>query len=248
MLLFNKILPQLVLPFGIVMLLLLLAVWKKQGWPAVTAMLVLYAASIPFVGDRLIGWLEGQYAPMAMIEAGPADAVVVLGGILGPAHRDGYMPNRSEQGERFDAGVALVLAGQAQRLVFTGARRHWIDGETTEGDQLERLAISHGVPAEKIFVTRVVDNTATEATAVAELMIAQGWKRVILVTSGWHLPRAMLLFRRAGVVAQPFPVDLRRGEPRRPEIIDFVPSAVAWQTTETALRECYGYAFYRITR
>ena len=158
------------------------------------------------------------------------------------------MPNWSDSVERFEAGVALIQAERASRLVFTGARRQWLERETTEGEQLRRLAIARGVAPEKILVTRFVDNTATEATAVADLMKADGQKRIILVTTSWHMPRAAYLFRKAGVDCQPFPVDFRldRTRPMIPQ--DFVPSAGAWKDTETALRELYGYAFYRIFR
>ena len=79
-------------------------------------------------------------------------------------------------------------------------------------------------------------------------MKADGQRRVILVTTSWHMPRAAYLFRRAGIDCQPFPVDFHLDTTRRVKALDFVPSAGAWQGTETALRECYGYAFYRIFR
>jgi len=108
--------------------------------------------------------------------------------------------------------------------------------------------VARGVAPEKILVTRYVDNTATEAAAVADLMKADGQRRIILVTTSWHMPRAVYLFRRAGIDCQPFPVDFHLDETRSLKLLDFVPSAGAWQGTETALRELYGYAFYRIFR
>jgi len=228
--------------------LILLAVVLKERWPAIAALAVLYLSSISFVSDRLSGWLESRYPAMPVAAAGPADAIVVLGGILGPATRDGEVPNWSDTVERFEAGVALVQAGRAPRLVFTGARREWLERETTEGEELRRLAIARGVPAEKILVTRFIDNTVTEAAAVAELMKADGQRRIILVTTSWHMPRAVYLFRRAGIDCQPFPVDFHLDRTREVKLKDFIPSAGAWQGTETALRELYGYAFYRIFR
>ncbi|MSU46458.1 MAG: YdcF family protein [Lacunisphaera sp.] len=248
MLFLNKILPVFVLPLGVVVLLLLFALWRKQRWPIVVALVILYLGSIPFVGNRLIGWVESCHPAVPLAQIEPADAIVVLGGILGPRVESGVAPNFLETSERFDAGLALLRAGKADRLVFTGARMPWENTATMEGDELKRLAVERGVVAEKILVTREIANTASEAAAVAELIKVQSWKRVILVTTGWHMPRSAYLFKQAGVDCSLFPVDFRFDRTRPTAAIDFVPKADAWQLTETALREYYGYCFYRVFR
>ncbi len=248
MLFFNKFLPIFVLPTGIVAMLVLFALWRKKRWPLLVALAVLYLGSIPLVGGRLIGWIESRHPAIALGQVEPADAVVVLGGILGPKGGADITPNFLDTSERFDAGVALLQAGKAGRLIFTGARMDWKDEVTTEGDELKRLAVARGVPSDRIIVTREVQNTAGEAAAVAELMKSHGWKRVILVTTGWHMPRSAWQFKRAGVDCINFPVDFRFDPARKVTAIDFVPRGEAWQQTETALRECYGYLFYRLFR
>ncbi len=248
MLFFNKFLPVFVLPTGIVALLVLFALWRKKRWPLALALVVLYLGSIPFVGNRLIGWVESRYPAVALHQVESADAVVVLGGILGPRVGEGLVPNFLDTSERFEAGVALVQAGKAPALIFTGAMMSWQNTTSTEGDELRRLAIARGVAAEKILVTREIVNTAGEAAATAELMKANGWKRVILVTTGWHMPRAARQFKKAGVDCIIFPVDFRFDRARKVTAIDFLPRGEAWQQTETALRECYGRLFYRLFR
>ena len=248
MLFLNKLLPVFVLPIGWVVLLVLFGLWKKQRWPLVAALAVLYLGSIPAVGGRLFGWVESRHPAVPVAQVGPADAIVVLGGILGTRVREGLVPNFTEASERFDAGVMLLQAGKARTLIFTGARMSWRNTPATEGDELKRIAVTRGVPADQILVTRHVENTADEAAAVAELMKANGWKRVVLVTTGWHMPRSADQFKRAGVDCILFPVDFRFDRARALMAIDFVPRGEAWQQTETALRECYGRLFYRIFR
>ena len=77
---------------------------------------------------------------------------------------------------------------------------------------------------------------------------ARGWKKIILVTTGWHMPRAAWLFRRAGVECVIFPVDFRNNADRQLTLIDYLPTASALINTETALREMYGNLFYRVFR
>lgn len=248
MLLFNKILPLFVLPVGWIALLVLFALWKKKRWPLFVALGVLWLGSTPVVSFRLIGWVENRHPALAVGQVESADAIVVLGGILGPKVDPGFVANLLETGERFEAGVTLMQARKAPWLVFTGAKMGWRDTTVTEGDELKRLAVARGLAADQVIVTGYVANTADEAKAVAALMQERGWKRIVLVTTGWHMARSALQFRKAGVDCILFPVDFRYDRSRRPGLIDFVPRSEAWMNTETALRETYGYWFYRIFR
>ena len=70
--------------------------------------------------------------------------------------------------DRFFGGIALYKAGKAQKLVFTGGIMPWDKAKKTEGEVLKEYAISIGIPNEKIFVSKDVENTADEAVAVRE--------------------------------------------------------------------------------
>jgi uncharacterized SAM-binding protein YcdF (DUF218 family) len=96
--------------------------------------------------------------------------------------------------DRFFRGIALFKAGKAQKLVFTGGKMPWDEVKKTEGEVLKEYAITNGVPSGKIFVTKDVENTAEEAVAVKEL-ISQS-KRIILVTSAYHMYRVQRLFKK----------------------------------------------------
>lgn len=247
MLLLNKILPSLFLPLGLVIVLLVYAIFRTKRWPVVIALLILYGASIPVVGDRFLNSLESRYPVVAPGQVETADAIVVLGGIFGPPAPEGMLSNLSESGERLEGGIVLSQLGKAPWLVFTGGRLPWEKRTTLEGESSKAEAVLRGVPAKKIMVTREVGNTADEARAVADLIREHDWHRVILVTTAWHMPRAVLLFKRAGVDCVIFPVDFRTDPARAVTLLDFIPKAEALHNTETALREYYGYWFYWLT-
>ena len=108
-----------------------------------------------------------------------------------------------------------------------------------------------GVARERIHVTRRVSNTADEASAVSDALTARGRSHapasVILVTSAFHMRRSALLFTRAGLFVTPFPVDFRTSlEPR--SFGQLLPQAGSLSNTEIALREFYGYLYYRIVK
>ncbi|HEY4246820.1 MAG TPA: YdcF family protein [Lacunisphaera sp.] len=247
MLFLSKILQSFFLPLGVTVLLLAYALLRKRHWPVVVGLVVLYFSSIPFVGDWLIGGLESRYPAVAIAQVEPADAVVVLGGIFGPPVAEGMVPNLSESVERLEAGILLTQAGKAPWLVFTGARIPWKGRTRFEGEDSKIQAMRRGIPAAQILITREVGNTADEARAVAAMIPSHHWHRIILVTTGWHMPRAAQLFGNAGVNFIPFPVDFRRDTVRPLTLLDFAPCADGMHNTETALREWYGRAFYALT-
>jgi uncharacterized SAM-binding protein YcdF (DUF218 family) len=246
MLFFNKLLPIFVLPLGWVVALLLYGIVRRRRRPVIAALVVLYVCSMPLVGDGLFHWLESAYPPLAITDVEKADAIVPLGGIFGPAAPPGKLANVGEAGERLEAGIQLWQKRRAPWLVFTGARMPWSKAAEVEGAASARAAIARGIPAEKVLLTREVGNTAAEARAVADLMRERGWRKIILVTSAWHMRRAARQFRKAGVDFIPFPVDYRIDPQGRVSLLDLLPRAEGLSLTETALREAYGIAFYAI--
>lgn len=247
MLFLNKLLPVFVLPLGIVFSLLLLACWRRSRWPIIAATVILYLSSIEIVSKNLLGWLESRYPAVPIAQVEKADAIVVLGGIFGPPVKPGLLVNFAEGVDRLEGGIVLYRAGKAPTLVFTGGRIPWEDRTRLEGEDSRDVAIARGIPAEQIIVTREVGNTADEARAVADLVREKKWKRIILITTGWHMPRAAWLFHRAGIECILFPVDFRR-KSYPITLLDFVPKSEALEDTETALRETYGNLFYRVLR
>ncbi len=249
MLFLNKLLPVFVLPIGLVIILVTLGTLKKWRWLVFTALAGLLVASLPVTGFWLVGRLESVHPRLKMAVAPEADVVLVLGGTMGPPAAEGYLPDWADSMERFEGGVALMQTGKAARLLFTGAPRSTDGSIGSEGAAMRALAIQRGVPADRVEVTGTVGNTADEARALQQHCAERGFKRVLLVTSAWHMPRAMRQFRKTGLEITPFPVDYRAGvaDQRPLPYLDWLPSAVnGLGNTELALRECYGIAFYAV--
>ena len=120
----------------------------------------------------------------------------------------------------------------------------WNKAKKTEGEVLKEYAISNGIPTEKLFVTKDVENTADEAAAVRELISPS--KRIILVTSAYHMYRAKRLFEKQGFIVIPYKVDYKSGKNAEITIIDFLPSSDNLKKTETAVREIIGRLFYLV--
>ena len=119
--------------------------------------------------------------------------------------------------DRFFGGIALFKAGKAQKLVFTGGKMPWDKAKKTEGAVLKEYAILNGIPSEKISITKDVENTADEAVAVKELISPS--KRIILVTSAFHMYRAKRLFEQQGFIVIPYKVNYKTERNNRKDII-----------------------------
>lgn len=243
-----KILPVLVLPVGIVLILLAAGLIFRRRWLLLAGLVVLWTASTPLVGHLAMRAAEGWHVPVDIDAVPVADAIVVLTGMLqrAPGPREVY-----EWGggvDRFEAGLALYKAGKAERLIIPGGWVPWRPDARPEGEVLAERAVARGVPRDRIVVTGRVSNTAGEAAAVASRLVREGAARrtVILVTSAFHMRRAQLIFERAGLAVVPYPVDFQTDD-SPVGVLDALPTAAALRNTETALRELYGYWYYRLT-
>ena len=120
----------------------------------------------------------------------------------------------------------------------------WDKAKKTEGYVLKEYAISNGIASEKIFVTKDVEHTADEAVAVKELINPS--KRIILVTSAYHMFRAKRLFEKQGFIVIPLKVDFKASGNNQVTFMDFLPSAINLELTEVGIREIIGRIYYII--
>jgi uncharacterized SAM-binding protein YcdF (DUF218 family) len=243
----HQALPLLVLPLGISLICLAAALrWRRRA--LIAAPLVLLAVfSSPLVADGLLRSLENRYPRLSPAQCPVADAVFPLGGILGPRFRPDDPAELGEAASRFESALEIYFAGRAPTLVLSAA---WTDDPRMplEGEVLRRMAIARGVPAGAIVVTGQVMNTAAEAVALRDIAAARHWRRVLLVTSAYHMFRATRLFRICPVEIVPVPVHHLAGSAAREgSIFWLLPQSDALSLSERALREYWGALFYRVT-
>ena len=251
MIYFHKILPFFVLPLGLTFILIMAGVVFRRRLFCILGLVLLWVSAMPVTSNMVMRAVEGWEVHMPAEAMPKADAIVVLSS--GRALAPGDPPvSEWEDPDRFFGGIELYKAGRAPLIVFTGGWAPWRPGLVPEGQILIPYAMNPGVPKEHILTTEKVSNTEGEATAVAELLRKRGGvhapPRVLLVTSAFHMRRAMMLFKRAGLEVIPFRVDFQVSEGRKLSILDFMPQGGSLRQTETALREVYGYLYYLVKR
>jgi uncharacterized SAM-binding protein YcdF (DUF218 family) len=203
---------------------------------------VLYILSTPIFSNNFFKLVEGsEYRkPISAIDS--ADAIVVLSGMLEINEVGDSTYVEWGDPDRFFGGIALFKAGKAKKIVFTGGKMPWDKVKKTEGEVLREYAVSNGIPSENILVTKDVENTAEEAVAVKELISPS--KRIILVTSAFHMYRAKRIFEKEGFEVIAYKVDYKTAGENVTTIMDFLPSAGNLAMTESGMREIIGRLFY----
>ena len=240
----QKILPIFVLPIMLVIIVILIGLIKNKKKLIYIAIGVLYIISTPIFSNNFFKRVEGcEYRkPISTIES--ADAIVVLSGMLGINEVGDSTYVEWGDPDRFFGGIALFKAGKAQKLVFTGGKMPWDKVKKTEGDVLREYTISNGISSGNILLTKDVENTADEAVAVKELISPS--KRIILVTSAFHMNRAKKLFEKLGFIVIPLKVDYKTAGKSVITVMDFLPSTGNLELTEIGIREIVGRIYYII--
>ena len=194
-------------------------------------------AGNPQVGAWLMGRLESPI-PSLPVEAAPLDALFILGGGSEVDAHGHAMVGMG--GDRIVEAARLWHAGRAKRLVASGASNDSLAARRNLAVETRAIWLDLGVPASAIlcleepcFVTR------DEIKAYAHLKAREGWQRVGLLSSAWHLPRAMALAKQEELEVVPVPSD-RRGRMPRFQLWHLIPQQEGFQKTQLACWEMLG--------
>jgi uncharacterized SAM-binding protein YcdF (DUF218 family) len=236
------LMPPASLALGTILGLILLAVgWRRLGWAAIlTAAIGTSILSWPPLGDALLGYVEEQ-ARIAE-RATPRccyDAIVVLGGGIAPAtppERD--FPSLTDGSDRIWYAARLYEQGVAPRIIVSGGGFLVNNGPaTTEAEAMRRFLLALGVPDSAIVNEGKSDNTIENIRNVREMVQD---RPVALVTSGYHMPRALRIARAANLNAAAFPTNFHALRSTRPPWENWLPTLEGMGETILGLHEIVG--------
>lgn len=244
MLTITKTLGMLFMPIGLLWVGLIVAViWAfRRGMRGLGGFLTLLLlgftlAGNPQVGAALMGRLESTI-PVFPADAPPLDALFVLGG--GTQVDAQGRPFLSESGDRVIGAARLWHAGRVKLLVASGASNDSSAGSRNLGAETREIWQGLGIPSEAI---RMIEEpcfiTRDEIQAYRRLKTQERWSRVGLLSSAWHLPRALALAEREGLEVLPLPSD-RRGRIPRIQLWHLVPQQEGFRKTQLACWEMLG--------
>ena len=201
-----------ILPPGIFIVLFVAVAyyaWFKRSEKKIAAFIfgltfMLYLLCTSFVAEKFLGNLESVYEPPKTLPDG--DVIIMLGG--------GAMPDAPDvdgKGALCSAPAnRLLTVVRLERklnvpLLLSGGQVYADSGE--EAKIAKRTLMSLGVKESAIILETKSINTAQNARFSAELLREKNFSRPILVTSAFHMKRAVLNFERENIKVIPYPTD-----------------------------------------
>ncbi len=232
---------------GLLAAMVLLALRRRRagGILAIAAIAALWIASMPATAGLLMNRLQGEYPAMPVESYAPADVAIVLGGALSPAGTGAPYPDLHDSADRLLHAFRIFKAGKVRKILITGGQVFEPDATDTEAKAMAAILVSFGIDPQSILIENKSRNTFENAAFTAALFKEQGFRSGLLVTSASHMPRALAVFRKAGLAVEPASTDVGpQGEPA-PFPLSFLPDSGSLDTTTRALKEYLGLIVYR---
>ena len=227
-------------PSRVLLLAALVGLVLRRRALALGALGVLAAAAILPLGGFALSRLEATFPPMPA----PAriDGILVIGGALNPSRFDQWPGSGIEPaiGRLFEAARLAKAYPQARVLDIGGPDPHTPD-RRAEADAAADVLVRLGVARERIEIERESRNTyenAVNAAAIAHSKPGETW---VLITSAFHMPRAIGCFRAAGFTPLADPVDYHWMGDLKPRF----DVAGGLEALDLATHEFFGLASYR---
>lgn len=254
----SKFLPPFVYPLGLISLLILLALFvakrhRLQKIVLLLALILLLMAGNRWVALGLARSLEWRYFPPDPLPQ--SEVMIVLGGGTEALEPPRQIVEVNGAGDRLIYAAWLYKQGKAQHILVSGGLLDWTESKSTPAQDMATLLQMLGVPEQAIWLQPNSRNTYEDALYCAQILREKRISRALLVTSAWHMPRAVKLFQAQGLEVIPLPTDynvtqaewerLWGGDPRA-WILGALPSVDHMSLTTKMLKEYMGMFTYEI--
>lgn len=203
-------------PFSLTLifcLLALVAIWKRKR--VLSFLLVLVPAFILFValfttaGAVLVQALEDRFPRPATEPVDVRCAIVLGGGFTNDVdtYRGGYEVN--DAGDRFVEVLRLANKFPDMRIIISGGDGFITGGYLGDAVIAERMFTAFGIAHDRLLQDETSRTTFENAINTKKLLESNGLSHCLLVTSGFHMPRSIGIFRKLGMDVSPWVTDYR---------------------------------------
>jgi len=199
------------------------------------------------LSNWLILPLEQRFPRLDLTGARIAGIVVLGGGEDARIWVGRHAHAMNEAGERFTEATALARRFPDAKVVFTGGAIEILSAPAVGAEAARAIFADLGLDAGgRLLLESKARDTWENAVNVKTMVEPRPGERWLLVTSAWHMPRAIGIFRRVGFAVEPWPVDYRTADAWDLLRLFDAPSD-GLKRLDTATREWVGLLIYRLT-
>lgn len=245
----SKVFWGLVQPVSLTFLLFLFA-WllslfgrRRSGLVVGAVGLLLFGAcAFTTLGAMMIAPLENRFERPAVLPDDVAAIIMLGGATAGRVSTRRQVAELSEAGDRLTETLRLARLYPEARIVLSGGVGLLIADGEPEATTAQRFFVEQGVEPDRLVLEAESRNTDENATLTLALL-GDPDGAVMLVTSAFHMPRSVGIFRKAGLEVIAWPADYRSAGDESVGI-DIVNPVLNLTTTGVAMREWIGLAVY----
>jgi len=252
----SKFLPLFFYPLGLACILLIFALLlrKKERTRNILITIsigILWLSSTSLISINLARSLEWRYLPPKEVPS--AEVMIVLGGGTDASvyPRPGVEINGA--GDRVLYAARIYREGKAAHILLSGGEITWMNNtSSTPADEMADILQSLGVPMDALWLENKSQNTHENAVFSKVILDEKGIKKILLITSAMHMPRAVALFQKLGLEVIPLPVDYSvtqsnfsfNNQDWLGQVFGLLPSTGNLSATTNALKEYLGIFTY----
>ncbi len=232
----KKLIAYFILPPGVLIVAFVvlgfLAKRRLARFLAFSFALFIYLLSVEPIKDVLYKPLEEAYTVPLKPEG---EVIVILGG---GAYNTGIL--KEDSTKRLLTGFVLHKQTGLPIILSGGASV----GALPEAEIMKNLLLTLGVDKGRIYTDVNSKDTKENAQEVKKLCQRLACKKVVLVSSAYHMKRAVISFKRVGLEVSPYPTDFKRD--LRYNLYSFLPKMGVLADSYKALREYLGMLWYSL--
>lgn len=218
--------------------------WKKKAKIASFVLFLFFSNTVVFLQFCRSWEVEG----VQIKDVKSYDIGVVLGG-MSEYNNDLKTLSLRRGGDRIWQAITLYKKGKIKKILISGDSGYVIDRGLHEAKQMKEILVSWGISEQDVLTETLSKNTFENARETKKLLSRSHphVNRVLLITSGIHMKRALACFEKQGMKCDTYSTDLYTG-PNQGYFWDqyIVPDVSTFYDWDRLMKEYIGFITYKI--
>ena len=240
----SKLLSFALDPILWVIILFFLGFITKKKPLLIVALTLLMLLTSPYLNDLALRKWESK--PVAKSDLPLSDIGIVLTGMTSSDMEPRDQLHFNESADRITEAIMLLDNGVIKKLIISGGTPSFAENSIAESIQLEQLLLASDVSPRDYHLETRSRNTYENAKYCAEYVLSEKLEnqKILLITSAFHMPRALACFKKQGINVSAYPVDFKTSPSI--SISSFIPSSQPLDYWRLLIKEWIGYATYKM--